>query len=498
MGAQAIRCYATRIYPRAILFPKEMALINQSADSPTAAPVHIIPRADHPISRKDISSAALKVLYRLHEAGYQAFLVGGGIRDILLGLHPKDFDVATNATPEQVKSLFRNCRLIGRRFRLAHVMFGPETIEVATFRGDALFDGDDTDQTEHRRTDAAGRLLKDNIYGSIEQDVWRRDFTCNALYYNIADFSIWDFAEGLADIEARVLRLIGDPETRYREDPVRMLRAARFAAKLGFSLADETAQPIVHLNMLLANVPPARLFDEILKLMLSGYGEIALQSLVKLQLLEPLLPPVAEFLKQHADHPYARLLRLGLANTDARVVEDKPVSPVFLFLVLLIGPVEERTKRYMSEGAPWIRARERALDEILAEVLRRIGIPKRFTLPLREVFALVSRLRRTDGKRILQALSHPRFRMAYDVLVLEADVGLIDASVVEFWTIIQTLEAEDRLAFIKQQQQVQAGAVAEAGYIGDEGSSEDPLAQNDQRPKRRRRRGRSRRPASET
>ena len=469
------------------MFPSEIFLINVPADPVSEHTAHVIARADHPISRKDISPAALKVLYRLNEAGYQAFLVGGGIRDLLIGLHPKDFDVATDATPEQIRALFRNCRLIGRRFRLAHVLFGSETIEVATFRGDAPMDSDAAEQTEHRRTDAAGRLLKDNIYGSLDQDVWRRDFTCNALYYNIADFSLWDYVGGLSDIEQRVLRLIGDPETRYREDPVRMLRAARFAAKLGFTLAPETAQPIGHLKMLLANVPPARLFDEILKLMLSGYGELSLQTLMAYQLIEPMLPPVAEFLSQHPDEPYARLLRLGLANTDARVMDDKTVSPVFLFMVFLIGPVQARAERYVSQGSPWSRARERALDEVMAEVLTRVAIPKRFTLPLRDCFALVSRLRRTDGRRCLANLAHPRFRMAYDILQLESEVGLIDPAVVAFWTKLQNLDGDERIALVQKQQADTLSSGADEEADSDSGSLESPKPK-----RRRRRRGRAR------
>jgi poly(A) polymerase len=459
----------------------ESELLNVHSElNPLKAP-EVIGRASHPISRKDISPAALKVLYRLNEAGYQAFLVGGGIRDLLLGLHPKDFDVATNATPDQVRSLFRNCRLIGRRFRLAHVMFGPETIEVATFRGNEMPNTEDN-ALEQRHMDAAGRLLKDNIYGTIEQDVWRRDFTCNALYYNIADFSIWDYAGGWADIDARILRLIGDPAVRYREDPVRMLRAARFAAKLGFTLEPQTAAPIAELGALLANVPPARLFDEVLKLMLSGYGERSLQVLMDYRLLEPLLPPVAAFLAQAPLDPYARLLRLGLASTDARVMDDKPVSPVFLFLVMLMGPIAQRMSRYQNEGSPWARAAERALDESLRDLLVRVGVPKRFTLPLREVWGLVARLKRLDGKRVQANLTHPRFRMAYDILELESLVGLVEPKTVDFWRQLQLLEGEERLEYLKARQAEWSSSAEESIGSPDKGDS------GSMKPRRRRRR----------
>lgn len=414
---------------------------------PSAPSVHIISRDHHSISRQDISPAALKVLARLHEAGFQGFLVGGGVRDLLIGMHPKDFDIATNATPDQVRGLFRNCRLIGRRFRLAHVIFGREIIEVATFRGD---ESQTDDEDEHRRIDESGRLLKDNLYGSIEQDVWRRDFTCNALYYNSEDFTIWDYVGGLSDIEHQRIRLIGEPSVRYREDPVRMLRAARFAAKLGFTIEANTREPILELGALLANVPPARLFDETLKLFLTGHGETSLKTLIELNLLESLLPPVAEFLKHQPSSPYARLMRLGLANTDLRVAEDRPVSPVFLFLVLAIGSVEAQVERLKLQGLPPHLAFERALDVVVAEVLVRVGIPKRFTMPLKEVALLVRRLRQGGGRKVQQALTHPRFRMAYDVVELESMVGLLDPAVVEFWRTVQTLEGEERAAYVRE------------------------------------------------
>src|SRR5690554_1168508 len=255
----------------------------------------IIPRDKHPISRKDISEHALKVLYRLHNSGYQAFLVGGCVRDLILGLHPKDFDVATNATPEQIRKLFRNCRLVGRRFRLAHVVFGREIIEVATFRGHHdTSDDESTDKVGQQ--DAEGMLVRDNVYGSIEEDAQRRDFTANALYYNIADFSIIDFADGVKDIEAGVLRMIGDAATRYREDPVRMLRAVRFATKLNMRLDESVAQPIRELAPLLQNIPPARLFEEVLKLFTAGKALANFEMMVEYHLFQPLFPLLKTYL----------------------------------------------------------------------------------------------------------------------------------------------------------------------------------------------------------
>jgi poly(A) polymerase len=311
----------------------------------------IIPRPEHNVSRAQISQNAVKVLYRLREAGYQAFLVGGGVRDLLLGREPKDFDIATDAHPDDVRRLFRNCRLIGRRFRLAHVYFGRDIVEVATFR--AADGNDEPDQDDDQSLllkDEAGRILRDNRYGTIDDDVWRRDFTANALYYNIADFSIWDYAGGVDDIRAGVLRLIGEPEGRYREDPVRLLRAVRFAAKLGFRIEPATEAPLRTLAPLLEAVPPARLFEEILKLFLGGYAVPSYELLRRHGLFSYLFPAVGALLDSEAGGPYRALLLEALANTDERVAADEPVTAVFLFSVLLWGPVRQRAARLEEAG----------------------------------------------------------------------------------------------------------------------------------------------------
>jgi poly(A) polymerase len=312
---------------------------HKESGSPTedaTAPV-VVPRAEHSVSRSAISPSALKVLYRLKDAGYQAFLVGGAVRDLLLGRNPKDFDIATNAHPEQVRELFRNCRLIGRRFHLAHVRFGQEIIEVATFRAaHTLVDEDNSvDEDSRRVLDNHGRILRDNLYGSIDEDVWRRDFTANALYYNIADFSIWDYTGGVADANARLLKLIGDPETRYREDPVRMLRAVRFAAKLNFNIDEASSRPIAKLAYMLDGVPAARLFDEVTKLFLAGSALRSFELLREYALLAHLFPDLASALSQAADPTAEKVVQLGLAGTDERVAADKSVTPAFLFAVLL-------------------------------------------------------------------------------------------------------------------------------------------------------------------
>jgi poly(A) polymerase len=416
------------------------------------APV-IVPRAEHPISRANVSPYALKVLYRLKDAGFQAFLVGGAVRDLLLGLEPKDFDVATNAHPEQVRRLFRNSRLIGRRFHLAHVRFGQEIVEVATFRAAHTEIDEDhgVDETGHRVLDEHGRILRDNLYGTIEEDVWRRDFTANALYYNIEDYSIWDYVGGVPDARDRVLRLIGDPETRYREDPVRMLRAARFAGKLGFTLHPDTEAPVHRLAYMLDSVPPARLFDETMKLMLAGQGMPSFELLFRLDLLEHLMPEVDAALREQPQSPGARLLRLGVEGADERVRADKPVTPSYLFTVLLWPAI---LRAAGVPGGPLPADPQQAVaacDAVLSRQLRRIAIPKRFSIPIRELVALQSRFERRAGRRALRLLEHPRFRTAYDFLCLRAAAGEIDPALAEWWTRIQELPHDARVAEVERQ-----------------------------------------------
>lgn len=530
--------------------------MNQRVPAITAAQApRVIARADHTISRSDISHNALRVLYRLKDAGFQAFLVGGGVRDLLLGRHPKDFDIATNALPDEVRSLFRNCRLVGRRFRLAHVIFGREIIEVATFRastapspndepptdldaeveaenGSGELNEEDLEEVERQRAeeqpadggtddggtvdegaadaaeeqragdrveqprriatgltgvdharvlDTHGRLLRDNVYGGIEEDVWRRDFTANALYYNIADFSLWDFVGGAEDIAARRLRLIGDPETRYREDPVRMLRAARFQAKLGFELDEATAAPIPALRGLLARVPPARLFDETQKLFLTGHGERSLEVLRSHELLGVLFPAVERYLGSHPGSLVEQLLRQGLRNTDARVAADRPVTASFLFSLLLYGPIagliESLPPQRWHEIGTIVGACERALRE--ASV--RVSIPRRIGLAVREMYALQPRLEHPRGRRVLRLLEQPRFRAAFDLLMLRAQLGLAAAGTAQWWSELQELSPEARL------QRIDALSAAGPDSQLPE-SAEESTAGPVRRPRRRRRR----------
>lgn len=414
-------------------------------DTPViAGDPHIIPRPDHPISRQHISDNALKVLYRLHKSGFDAYLVGGGVRDLLLGIQPKDFDIATNAEPDEVRALFKNCRLIGRRFRLAHVRFGREIIEVATFR--ALAGNGASDDREH--DDDTGRILRDNVFGSLEEDAFRRDFTVNALYYNIADFSVVDYTGAMADIRDRLLRLIGDPETRYREDPVRMLRAARFAAKLNFDLAPETAAPIPELASLLGDVPPARLFDEVLKLFMSGQAVATFDWLRKLNLFAPLFP-MSDAILDESEIDLA-FVRAALRNTDKRIAADKPVTPAFLFAAFLWPAVKRQRETLEADGASPAEALAGAASLVAAQCQHHVAVPRRFSTPMREMWQLQPRLGRTHGKRVLRMLGHPRFRAAYDFLLLRAEAGDADPTLAEFWTELQEMPADKQRTVISQ------------------------------------------------
>ena len=431
---------------------------------PTA---RVIPRAEHPISRASISDNALKVLYRLKNAGYQAYLVGGGVRDLFLGREPKDFDVATDAHPEDVRELFRNCRLIGRRFRLAHVHFGREIIEVATFR--ALHDPATSDDSDDVKIED-GRVLRDNVYGTVEEDAMRRDFTINSLYYNIADFSILDFADGMPDLESGVLRLIGDPEARYREDAVRMLRAVRFAAKLGFRIHDDTAKPIPDMAVTLEHIPQARLFEEVLKLLMAGQGVATYQLLRRYGLFRQLFPETEAALASEASMvpSWERFIMRSIENTDQRVSEGKPVTPAFLFAALLWPAIMQRMDRGDEITEPLEpELLQEAVSDALVVQLQRVALPKRFSIPLREMLLLQPRLERPKGKRAKRLLGHPRFRAAYDFLLLRAEAGEVSDSLAKLWTDMQA-SGENRTA---------------------EGSMEDP-------PQRRRRR-RRRRPGPE-
>ncbi|MBX9608784.1 MAG: polynucleotide adenylyltransferase PcnB [Gammaproteobacteria bacterium] len=424
----------------------------RSAPAPARGAPRIYTRSEHAISRKLISPNALKVLYRLDGAGFRACLVGGGVRDLLLGREPKDFDIATDARPEQIRELFRNCRLIGRRFRLAHVRFGNEIIEVATFR--AAHEEDDGGAAE--MTDD-GRILRDNVYGDIEDDVWRRDFTVNGLYYDIHDFSVIDYVGGVADLERGVLRVIGDPEQRYREDPVRMLRAIRFAVKLGFKLDDACAAPLPRLAALLDDISPARLFDETLKLFHGGYALQTFEALRHHHLFEHLFP-LTEIALSHEHEGFpATLVGRALDNTDRRLAEGKSVTPAFLLAALLWDAVEERRQALEEQGLAPQDATLQAADDVIARQVARLAIPKRFTLSARDIWALQPRLTGLSPKRARRVFENPRFRAAYDFFLLRAEAGDADADTAEWWTEFQDADDAGREAMLGALEEVPSG-----------------------------------------
>ena len=420
-----------------------------------------IPRDQHTFSRKNVSPNALKVLYRLHEAGFDAYLVGGCIRDHLIGIEPKDFDVVSNATPEETHALFSNSRLIGRRFKLVHVTYGREIIEVSTFRANSTgpdanaeptkantsLKGKDTARSTH------GILLRDNVYGSIEEDAERRDFTFNALYYNIADFSIHDYCGGLADIEQGQIRIIGDPRKRYQEDPVRMLRAIRFAAKLNFEIEAVTAAPIKEMAHLLDHIPPARLFEEVLKLLGSGNGVRTFELLREYGLFKYLFPDLNAVLDsgwQRQDiHPEAFILQ-GLENTDARIREGKSTAPYFLYAILLWPSVALRHEEFENQGLPVLPALHQAASMVLDNQVAATAIPRRFSTPMREIWDLQFRLPKRFGKRAFTLLQHPRFRAAYDFLLIREQSGTELGGLGDWWSEFQKVPENQQRALINK------------------------------------------------
>ncbi|PIV34328.1 MAG: polynucleotide adenylyltransferase PcnB [Lysobacterales bacterium CG02_land_8_20_14_3_00_62_12] len=422
--------------------------------------LQVIARDGHCISRKHISPNALRVLYKLRDAGFTAYLVGGAVRDLLLQGLPKDFDVATNAHPEQVKHLFRNCRLIGRRFRLAHVHYGAEIIEVATFRGIE-------DDGSGARELVDGRIVRDNVYGTIEEDAVRRDFTVNALYYAIDDYSVRDYVGGFQDVRDRVLRLIGEPTRRLREDPVRMLRTARFAAKLGFSIDPAIVSAISQLKDLLNAAPAARLFDECLKMFMAGYALASFRQLWQLRLFEVLFPETALALR--ADPADLVLLETALTSTDQRIADDKPVTPAFLFAALLWPAVKVMAARNQQRGAedPW----DDAIHSVVSEQTSRIALPKRFSLPMQEIWSLQSRFETRQKKRVGRLLAHPRFRAAFDFLALRAHADPTLQPTLAFWLSLASGEA-----------------AASASTLGDLPTAADGEALSPPKKRRRRRR----------
>ena len=399
----------------------------------------VIAAPEHGIRREHISHGARRVCEQLQENGYAAYVVGGAVRDLLLGVEPKDFDVATSATPEQVHRVVRRSRLIGRRFKLVHALFGNEVVEVSTFRAGAPDPGDA--ESAAQMVDEHGRVLRDNVYGTRQEDAARRDFTVNALYYDPVAETVLDYHKGLVDLRKKTVRMIGDPARRYREDPVRMLRAVRFAARPGFHIAPKTAAPIAELAPLLSNVPAARLFEEMLKLLLSGNAAACVRQLRTQGLHHGLLPMLDMILEQPMGE---RFVTLALEQTDRRILEDKPVSPAFLFAALLWHQVLSAWKQATDRGERPIPALHEAMDRVLDQQTDQLAIPRRFTVTMKEIWGMQPRLDANTGRRPHLLLEHPRFRAAFDFLALRAESGEAPAELVDWWARFQVVGATER------------------------------------------------------
>ena len=399
----------------------------------------IIAVGEHGITRDRIGGCALRTCDALQEAGYAAFVVGGAVRDLILGRDPKDFDVATDATPEEVRGIFRRSRVIGRRFRIVHVLCGRDMVEVSTFRGPAAEANAGSVEDEH------GRLLRDNVWGDQAQDATRRDFTINALFYDPARQQVWDYHGGVADLKRKRLRMIGEPAQRYREDPVRMLRAVRFAAACGLEIDAATRKPIKALAELLANVPASRLFDEMLKLLLSGHAAECVKRLRKEGLHHGVLPLLDVILEQPLGE---RFVMLALKNTDARIRADKTVSPAFLFAALTWHEVLAAWKKTEARGVPPVPALYEAMEQVLDKQTEQIAIPRRYTADMKELWALQSRFEQRGGQRPFRLLEHPRFRAAYDFLLLRCESGEVEVALGDWWTSFQNADADARAAML--------------------------------------------------
>ena len=411
-----------------------------SGRSPRGATPAVIPKSKHGLSRDKISSCARRVVSALQEKDYGAYVVGGAVRDLLLGLQPKDFDIATSATPEQVRAVFRRSRIIGRRFRLVHVLCGQDVVEVSTFRAShAVADAAEAAVDEH------GRILRDNVFGTEAEDATRRDFTINALFYDPTSERIIDYCGGLADLKARRVRMIGEPVERYREDPIRLLRAVRLAAKLELTIEAATRAPIRKLAPLLGNVPAARVFEEMLKLLLSGHAAQGVLQLRQEGLHHGLLPMLDVILEQPLGE---RFVMLALARTDERVRADKPVSPGFLFAALLWHEVLAAWKRGEEQGLKPTAALFAAMDEVVEDQAENLAIPRRFGADMKEIWVLQPRLLQRSGKRPFTVLANPRFRAAYDFLLLRCESGEVDAEVGQWWTRFQDASDEERRAML--------------------------------------------------
>ena len=405
----------------------------------------ILPLQAHGIRGEQIHPCALKTTRALKEAGYSAFVVGGAVRDLLLGREPKDFDVATDATPEQVRRVFRRARLIGRRFQIVHVYCGADVIEVTTFRAAATPPDDDEAEDDKQVTADDGMLLRDNVFGSVEEDAARRDFTVNALYYDPEAQEIWEWHGGVEDAKKKVLRIIGDPARRFREDPVRMLRAARFAAKLDFRIDPATRAPIAELAPMLARIPMARLYDEMMKLLLSGHAERGVRQLRAEGLHHGILPMLDAILDDPARQPF---LHAALHDTDERVRNGLSASPAFMLASLLWFDMNAAWRRNLDDGMSAQAALFAAMDDVLDRQRGALAFPRRFDGAIKEIWSLQARFEQRSGARPYRLLAHPRFRAGYDFLLIRARGGDAPRELADWWTRFPQADDDERAAML--------------------------------------------------
>ena len=408
----------------------------------------VLGASQHKINPDHVSPNAVRVTHTLQQAGFKAFIVGGAVRDLLLGIKPKDFDVATDATPDEVKRLFRRAFIIGRRFQIVHVMFGQDLIEVTTFRGSS---SDGAPKDEH------GRVLRDNTFGEQHEDAVRRDFTINAMYYNPANQTVLDYHGGMQDMRNKTLRIIGVAEARFREDPVRLLRVVRFAAKLNFKIAPDTREPMAVMAPLINNVPTARVFDEMLKLLMSGHALACLRQLRQEGLHHGLLPLLDVVLEQPLGEKF---VTLALANTDERIRQGKPVSPGFLFASLLWHQVLEKWDAYLAAGESSIPALHLAADDVLDSQTEQLALQRRITGDMRDIWAMQPRFERRVGKTPHKLLEHPRLRAGYDFLLLRCASGEIDSELGEWWTDFMAADGSGREELLNRKPDADAAGAA--------------------------------------
>ena len=474
-----------------------------------------VPKSEHGIDPSLVDERAVKVVSTLADAGFEAYIVGGAVRDLLVGLRPKDFDVATNATPEQVKGLFRRAFIIGRRFRIVHVVFGrgrqdrglSEVIEVSTFRAmveaaaaDQVSGNEKTSKSElagrSHVVDAEGRVLRDNVWGPQIDDAARRDFTINAMYYDPVREIVVDYHGGIKDVKKKLLRMIGDPAARYREDPVRIIRVVRFAAKLGFEIEPKTRAPIKEMVALLDNVPASRTFDEMIKLLQTGHALASIEELKKQGLHRGVFPVIDVVLDEAQRHDgREKFVKLALADTDRRVGEGKPVAPSFMLACMLWHDVLSGWSKLKAQGEPSFPALQQAVDTVFDARIGDISGRGKLAADMREIWLMQPRFERRTGSSVMTLVEQPRFRAGFDFLRLRGDAGEVEGELANWWEDFSLADEEGRRALLEAARSHEpvrrarsAPRAAEAGAEAGPEANEGAAPEFDPARKRRRRR----------